>query len=432
MATKMRLLGYGSVLGALIIAAGVPIAYKAASSIPVFELLMLVSLIGTLISFVLMLATGKQKHLKSYFTKKDEFLALAIYGVLAYFFVSFSLSYATHFVSANLAAVIYRTWPLMIVIIAPFIISERISKYDVLAVAIGFSGLAVVLLRGTSISIPLYELPFVVLLLFGALADAIASAVQKRYTYEIYSSLFMYNLIALALFLPLSIAFHTIDLSAINQSALMGLLFLGLLQNVALTFFFATAMRSVKTSTVGNVLLSVPFVTMVLSAVILKEAVMPYYIVIAIATVLGVAVQKLAPNIGNYLPKTSKGRWHMPVIYDVSSAFVNTKNEAVYNALKGEGRALAFYKPIGADEIDRHNELVKMLGSQSNAILFTDKVIAEGVEEDEMNFIKEIMGYKGNGLLVVGIGKPQEVEEIFYKIHSFGNQNISPLQSKVL
>ncbi len=432
MAAKIKLLGYGSVLGALLIAAGVPIAYKVAASIPVFELLMLVSLIGTLISFVLMLATGNQKHLKDYFTKKDEFLALAIYAVLAYFFVSFSLSYATHFVSANLAAVIYRTWPLMILVIAPFIISEKITRYDVLAVVIGFSGLAVVLLRGTSISMPLSELPFVVLLLFGALADAIASAVQKRYTYEIYSSLFIYNLIALALFLPLSIAFHTIDFSSINQSALLGLLFLGLLQNVALTFFFATAMRSVKTSTVGNILLSVPFVTMVLSAVILKEPILPYYIVIALTTVLGVAVQKLAPNIGNYLPKTSKGKWHMPVIYDVSSAFVNTKNEVVYNALKGEGRALAFCKPIGMDEIGKHHELVKELGSQSNVILFTDKLIADGIKEDEMEFIKEIVGYKGDSLLVVGIGKPQEVEDIFYKIHSFGDQNISLLQSKVL
>ncbi len=420
---KIRLYGYILMIATLLLASSTPIAYKFASGISALELLFFVSLTGTVFSGVLVLVKGKQKNVVEYFTKPRQFAAMAIVGILTFTFLSFTLSYAAHYVSAAMIGIVYRTWPLMLIAIAPFIIREKITRWDALAVLVGFSGLFATLIGNTSISIPLVAIPFVVLLLLGAFGDAIASAVQKRYNYEMYSSLFAYNVISFAIFLPLTFYFHAIQLSGLSTTTLYAIAFLGVVQNVMLTFFFVVTLRTVKTSLLGNVLISAPFVTMMLGYALLGEPIEPYYIVIAVSVVIGVVIQRLAPKTTTYLSK-NKDKSKRPgfLLYDVSSAFANTENAMIYDVLKGSGRALAFCKRIeGADQLAAHHKIVEEENKAAkNCIIFTNKM--QNVKpplNEEIAFIKDIMGYGDQDLLVVGVGDPEPVEKSLYNIYKF-------------
>jgi hypothetical protein len=52
-------------------------------------------------------------------------------------------------------------------------------------------------------------------------------------------------------------------------------------------------------------------------------------------------VQISPKNKGNFVMSKSRKK-NMP-LYDITAAFINTKNQEIYNTMKGGGRVLAFY-----------------------------------------------------------------------------------------
>jgi len=90
---------------------------------------------------------------------------------------------------------------------------------------------------------------------------------------------------------------------------------------------------------------------MVLGAAVLGEAILPYYLIIALGVLIGIVVQRSAPKTGNYIAE-DKDESKKLSIYDITGAFVNTRNSAIYNAMKGDGRVLAFYKKGMADAFE--------------------------------------------------------------------------------
>lgn len=69
------------------------------------------------------------------------------------------------------------------------------------------------------------------------------------------------------------------------------------------------------------------------------EAIKPYYLLIAVFVAAGLLIQRVDFEGGKYLSKSKKKSNYL--IYDVTSAFVNTSNNKMYSMLKGNGRVLA-------------------------------------------------------------------------------------------
>ena len=235
---KRKTIGYLLLVIALLLSAIMPIAFKLGSNIDPLKLMFFASFIGLITSFIVTLLKHTTKQGLSYFTDKKARMAMAEFGVFDYTILTLIFSYVTHFVSAPLVAVIYRTWALMLVLLAPFIIRERVSKYDIIAVLIGFGSFVVVMLQGTPLSIPFILMPFVLIVLFGAFLDAFTNAVTKRYSYELTSSIFAYNLIAFVLFAILAAYFGQINLIGFNLNDVIAVVFIGVVVDVALTFAF--------------------------------------------------------------------------------------------------------------------------------------------------------------------------------------------------
>ncbi len=415
---EIKLYGYALLVLSILASASTTIAFRYGSNISVLTFLFFASIVGTALSFSIMVLKGKSSNLKTYFTTKNGFLSVVVIGgIVMYVVLSAILSYSTHYVSADLSAVIYRLWPVMLLLISPFIMREKIRKIDILAVGIGFSTLFVTFIGNTAISIPAKYLPIVGLLLVAAFIDAFVTSLQKRYNYDLYSSIFAYNLTSLVIIGIIAFSFNDITFSGITNADVYSILFIGSMLFVASTFLLFKAVRMVKTSIASNAYLAIPFATMLLSAITLKEPIEPYYLVIAIGAVVGIIIQKFAPRESNYRAKSRGKAQNKLPLFDVTSAFINSRNQYISDTITGTGRALAFYTKTN-NEIDGNIDAMvgQENGCKDGCIIFTDKKNAGYMNQNELNFIKDITGSTDQHILVIGVGNPDKIEEKLARI----------------
>ena len=415
---KIKTFGYLVLVLSLLIAGLLPLFYIIGNSINPITLALYISLIGVIGSLVLMLTKGTYVELVRYAKNRVQLCSLIFVG-LVFAFMTLVFSYTTHYISASLLAVVYRSWPLFLILIAPLVLRERITKWDAIAVSVGFVGMAIVLLGSTQFSLPQSAIPYVLLVLLAAVADAFASAIQKRYHCELTSSLFVYNLVAFLAIVPFALYSGAFVLQSLSASTLLAIFGLGIMQNIAMTYLFTLALRSTKTSLAGNSYMIVPFITMVLAALILHEAVQLSYAIIAISVVAGLAIQRLSPRATGYLPK-EKSIKNMPTIYDVTGVFINTENTLIRKVIQGNGRVLAFYKHITPEELEPHLGAIKALPANNDLLVFTNKSVSNHMSADELSFIKEILGYSEADIVFIGAGNPVALEGTFMKLNASG------------
>ncbi len=410
---RLELYGYVLLLGALVIASSMPIAFKLGSALPAATLLFYMSIVGTATSFSIMMVKGRAGYLRDMFKKRSLFLPVIIVGVLIFALEPLIFAYATHYVSADLVAVIFRTWPITLVLLAPFVIHERVTKWDMVGVTIGFLGLVITSIGGTSISLPLYALPFVALLLFASVAEGFSSALSKRYNYELTSSIFVYNVISLLVFTPLAFYTNSFQLATITPSVIFSIFFLGVLTEAVFAYMFYQSLRLVKTAIAGTSFIVVAFITMLLSALFLGEQIEPYYIVIAATVAIGVLIQKLAPRSNGNFIQDKRGARYDVTLYDVTSAFVNTRHSLIAKTMKGNGRVIAsVQKPSGID-MEFENELEGF--GHEDLVIFTNR--SNGIATPvELEFVRSMVGCGENDLIVFGSGDPAEIAERFAQI----------------
>jgi drug/metabolite transporter (DMT)-like permease len=432
---KIKTFDYLMLAVAVLLAGLIPIVYKLGSDINPLTLAFFISLVGTVVSLGVVLYKGTGEKVIEYLSGRRSLAAMLVTGLFTFTALTLIFSYTTHYTTAALVAVIYRSWPLLVLVLAPLMMRERITKMEMLGVAIGFGGLAAVFLNGTGASLPVALIPFAVLIFIGALLDAVTCVVQKRYHYELTSSIFIYNLISFLVLLPLALYFNAVSFS-LALDAVAAIAFLGVLQNVMMTFFFVYAFRSIKTAVAGNAFLLAPFVTMVLGAAFLSEPIIPSYIVIAASVGIGLLVVGMAPKTGNYITKNKKHETtaSLPTIYDVTSAFVGTKSNAINAAIQGNGRVLAFYKKTNGPEkvasgLGAVSAMRDAMSTSGDCFIFTNKEPTGEVRASEFEYIKDIVGHDDGDLLVLGAGKPESVEAAFGEIHSrFENGGVTELK----
>ncbi len=413
---KIKTFGYSVLALSLLIAGLLPLFYIVGNGINPITLALYISLVGTIGSLILMLAKGTHVELAKYVKNRVQLGSLVFVG-LVFALITLVFSYTTHYISASLLAVVYRSWPLFLILIAPLMLRERITKWDAIAVTVGFAGMAIVLLGSVQFSVPQSTIPYVLLVLLAAVADAFASAIQKRYHCELTSSLFVYNLVALIAIVPFALYFGAFTLPSLSSSALIAIFGLGIMQNIAMTYLFTLALRSTKTSLAGNSYMIVPFITMVLDALILHEAIELGYVVIAVSVVAGVAIQRLSPRATGYLP-SGKSAKSLPVIYDITGVFINTENALIRKVMQGNGRVLAFYKHLTPEELEQHLGAIRSLPASDGLLIFTNKSESHHANADELDFIKDILGYNKDDLVVIGAGNPAELESAFADLNA--------------
>ena len=432
---KISIYGYALLAFSVLVGALVPIAFSLGAAIPFTTLLFYVSIIGVVTSFAMMVLRGTSNQLKDLIKDRTFLFSVGILALLVNVVEPLGLSYATHFITADLTSVLYRTWTVLIILVAPFVLRERMTKWDMAAVSVGFLALAVTLVGGTAISIPSSELPYIGAVLIVAIGIAFANVISKRYNYELTISLFCYNIVALAVFAPLAIFTNSWQLTVFSPSVVFAILFIGSIVYAVFGFAFFEALRIIKTSVFTTAFIAVPFLTMVISALAQGIPIIPSYIIIALGVAAGIAIQRFAPkNAGNFIVSKKHRSKYTVSMYDVTSAFINTRRSELARTMHGGGRILAFCTQ-GSNERNISKEELDSMGGEG-CVLFTDKHHPHMLSSDELEFIHDITGTTDDHMIVMGSGDPDEVTDKFSAVDKMlsgrrgddgNNQGLSPL-----
>ncbi len=396
------------ILFALVLGALVPVMLGLAGSINIYEYLFLTYLVAVPTSFMFVIASGKKKKLVSYFKNKRDLAIVAFIGVLNYASMEYGMTYAEHFISTSLATVIYRMNPILMLAFLPFILKERVTKYQGIALSLAFIGLYIAismsggatgLSKGTSF-------PIIAFMAMVAVAGALATVLAKKYTYDVECSMFIFNLANFAVFLSLFLL-NGPQFGGITMTSLLAILYVGVVYNVFVGFMYYGALRMLKTTFVTNLSFLSPFITILFAHLILGEAILPYYLAVAGLVAAGILIQKFDKKGGSYLPSKSHDLNRI-TLFDVTGAFLNTTETAISDTIRDGGRVLAVKVP------QKHREKAEaLLEANEYTNVFTHE---HPTISDESKFVKDILGAEEGSLVIMKAGRPEESEEFFGKV----------------
>jgi len=257
------------------------------------SLLFLASVTSTVAFFVFLVATGKLDQLKA-FTKRD-YLWSAGLGFLNPFLYYVILFKAYSLLLAQEAQPINFVWPLTLVLLSIPLLGQRIKPRSILAIVISFVGVVVIALR--------LQRPADILDFHFTSASGVALALSTTVVWSLY---WIYNtrdrrdeavrLFVNFVFASVYILVLLLMLGGVerpNWQGLTGGIYVGLFE-MGLTFLaWLRALKMAKTTAhVVNLIYLVPFLSLVIIALVLGETILLSTVVGLILIVTGIVLQK--------------------------------------------------------------------------------------------------------------------------------------------
>ena len=251
-----------------------------------FQVLWASSFFAMLFMLLFNLFTGNLKRLKDY--KAKDYLIMILIGLPGTFFYYVFFYAGASILPASQAFIVNYMWPIMSVVFAWILLKEKMTVRKAIAIAVSFLGVVIVT------SADMVQLNTLVLLgalccFFDAICYGVFTALNQKFHYDKpisvlinYTTTFVlatvYNLIRGDLFLP-----------GIGQA-------LGFCWNGAFTMALACmtwmwALESGKTAKISNLAYITPFLSLVWTALILKEKITVNAVVGLCVIVGGIFIQ---------------------------------------------------------------------------------------------------------------------------------------------
>jgi drug/metabolite transporter (DMT)-like permease len=374
----------------------------------VFELFFLASIISAPIGLTLVAKNKKVPELVSLLKNKKKLFYIALAAILLYVPYEYGIAYAEHFISASLATVLFRLNPLLMLIFLPFFLRERLSKRQLLALGLAFAGILIGIGGGNPSNIfgssDIMVVTFVVLL---ALGYAFANVVIKWQMFE--NDIFLS-----ASAIILTIFFALLFFGSGARFAPLTPTDIGIIIWLAVTNIFSFGMymyslKVLKTTIVTNTFLLSPFFTFVWAFALFGQVVQPYYIAIGVLVSIGIVIQRSDRFGGSYAPKKARVM-HNFTIFDMTGAFVETKDTNISGIIKSGGRVLA-------TKLDRmhRSHIISIIQDGRFTNIFTGE---EEFISKEAKFVKDILGISGKEVMVLKAGTSEDNESFFDELHN--------------
>ena len=405
-----------------------PLALKVAvdNGVNTYAFLFLSYIIATVTSFILVLAKGKLPKLRGYMRNPKEYLAIGLAGFAFAGLIFYGIIYAEKFISATFATVIYRLQPLLMLLFIPFLLRERISKLQIAALMLGFLGIYIAVTGGNIFAFSGANEGIVLTLLAAVLVSTFAAVFLKRYTTDMESTMFIFNSVSLVIATGLFI-YSGAPLPALNLGSLAALLYMGAPASVFVTYFYFRAFRTLKTTFVTNFYLLSPFITAVFAALLLREVIEPYYLIIALLVAVGIVIQRFDKRGGTYAAKNRNPVKNYLTMFDVTSAFLNTKVEAINTTMMGSGRVLAVKMSKELYDKIREAPIYDNGTPEKHTFVYTN-TDKEMVSDEENLFISEILGVSSGETVLMSAGNPQASEEFFNRVQDHLENSVEPVK----
>ena len=209
------------------------------------------------------------------------FLGAYLYYILLY--GAFALTTAAE------GFILAYTWPILVSLLAVVLLGEKLTGRRILAVAISFFGVLVIVTQGRIVSVAFTSLAGDLLALAGAFVFALFSVLGKRARYDQTVSATVYFGVAL---LAVTVTVLLTDgIPAPSAGVWPWLLYNGVLVNGISYVFWFKALENGDTFVISNALYLTPFLSLLYVYFWLDEAILPSAVVGLVVIVAGIGVQ---------------------------------------------------------------------------------------------------------------------------------------------
>lgn len=225
-----------------------------------------------------------------------DYLRLCVMGFMGFFVYNAAYYYSLTLLSAQDACVIIYLWPLTTVIFSCFILRERFTAAKLTAALLSFAGAAVVATKGDFGNLANIDFRGVLLCLLAAVSYGLFSAVNKKYDYPQEPAMAVYFAVpAVISGIYLLCTKTPIHLSGMQTA---GILWMGVIVNAAGYLIWCIAINRGNTAKISNLAYVTPFLSMILSCIILKEPFSVPTLSGLVLIILGIAVQMKGKSPG--------------------------------------------------------------------------------------------------------------------------------------
>ena len=210
--------------------------------------------------------TGNIKHLKKY--KPKDYIISVLCGIPGTFFYYVFYYSATAIMPASQAFIVNYLWPIMSVVFACIILKEKLTVRKSIAIFMSFLG--VVIVTGSDIlNLEYSTIIGSVLCVFGAVSYGLFTALTRKFPYD--------KTLTLLLSYSVTFIFTTIingvkgDLFVPNLLQLTGFCWNGMFTVAVGSTCWVMALASGKTAKISNLAYITPFLSIIWTAIFLKE-----------------------------------------------------------------------------------------------------------------------------------------------------------------
>lgn len=252
------------------------------SDIPNFEVLAISSAFAFVFLLIVNIINGSIKEMKQYSLK--DYLKMSGLGFLGLFMYSALYYYGIAVLSSQEACILNYLWPMMIVVFACLLLKEKLTVRKVIAMVMSFAGI-VVLTLGSGGESSGNRLSGIIACVAAAVCYGLFSVLNKKHSM---------NQSVTMMWIWLTVAVCSVVAGLIFEAwqpisgwRWAGIAWLGIVVNAVAYLLWALALKGAKDSAkIANLAYLVPFLSIVISALALKEQI-SYTAAIALALIIG-------------------------------------------------------------------------------------------------------------------------------------------------
>ncbi|MGN1419179.1 MAG: DMT family transporter [Acutalibacteraceae bacterium] len=264
------------------------------SDIPNLEALSVSSFFAFFFLLALNFKTKKIKEMKKYSAK--DYLVMSGLGFLGLFLYSALYYYGLSQLSSQEACVLNYLWPIMLVIFSSIILKEKMTVMKAVAMLCSFFGIIVLLLgnenlsAGNGASVGLVS--GIISCIVAAACYGLFSVLNKKADYDQNISMMVsWLVVAVCAMISGRITETWVPIKAVQW---LGILWLGVAINAVAYLLWAFALKGEQnTAKIANLAYLTPFLSLIISAVFLKEKLRLQSVAALVLIIGGILLQTL-------------------------------------------------------------------------------------------------------------------------------------------
>lgn len=258
------------------------------SNIPNMQALAVASYISVAFLLIMNIVTGRVKKIRTY--KLKDYGTMTGLGFLGMFMYSALYYYGLSQISSQEACIANYLWPIMLVVFSCIILKEKLTFTKAAAMCCSFAGIVILSLGGGTVSQGSSSFGGIISCIIAAMCYGLYSVLNKKTDYDQY--IFMMICWAVAAVGSTIFGLATEEWVVIQGTQWIGIIWIGAIVHAVAYLFWALALQGTEnTAKIANIAYLTPVLSMIISAVFLKEQLSSTAFIALVLIIGGILIQ---------------------------------------------------------------------------------------------------------------------------------------------